>query len=49
MEMPGASGDTVHDIMVAIKEGRLEEGVLDENIDRLLDLILTTSKPFEGD
>ena len=49
MEMPGAGGDTVHDIMVAIKEGRLEEGVLDENIDRLLDLILTTSKPFEGD
>ena len=49
MEMPGAGGDTVHDIMVAIKEGRLEESVLDENIDRLLDLILTTSKPFEGD
>ena len=48
MEMPGAGGDTVHDIMVAIKEGRLEESVLDENIDRLLDLILTTSKPFEG-
>ena len=49
MEMPGAGGDTVRDIMVAIKEGRLEESVLDENIDRLLDLILTTSKPFEGD
>lgn len=49
MEMPGAGGDTVHDIMVAIKEGRLKESVLDENIDRLLDLILTTSKPFEGD
>lgn len=47
IEMPGAGGDTVKDIINAVKEGKLSESVLDENIDRLLELILHTSEPFK--
>ncbi len=35
-------------IMAAMKDGKLDEKYLDEALDRLLDLIFTTSKVFEG-
>lgn len=44
LEMPTTGGETNEDIIKAIKSGKLDESVLDECIDRLLDLIFTTSK-----
>ncbi|MCH5180771.1 MAG: glycoside hydrolase family 3 C-terminal domain-containing protein [Erysipelotrichales bacterium] len=49
LEMPSASGDTAEDIINAIKNGTLDEKVLDENVDRLLTLIFDTNKVFEGE
>ena len=46
LEMPSASGDTVEDIVNAVKEGKLDEKILDENVNRLLGLIFKTSKVF---
>jgi beta-glucosidase len=44
LEMPSTGGQTNSDIVKAVKEGRLDEKILDENVDHLLDLILSTSK-----
>lgn len=43
LEMPTTGGETNKDIIRAIEEGRIEESVLDECVDRLLELIFTTS------
>jgi beta-glucosidase len=48
LEMPSNNGDTNRDIVNAVKEGRLEEKVLDECVDQLLDLAFTTKKATEG-
>lgn len=42
LEMPTTAGDTTLDIISAVKDGKLEEKVLDENIDRLLNIIFET-------
>ena len=42
LEMPSTGGETNEEIVQAIKSGRLEEKLLDECVDRLLDLIFTT-------
>ena len=47
LEMPGACGDTAKDIIEAVKNGTLDEKVLDENIDRLLTLIFDTEEVFK--
>lgn len=44
LEMPGGAIDTSEDIIKAVQEGRLDEEILNDNIDTLLDLILETSK-----
>lgn len=44
LEMPSTGGETNEEIVQAIRSGRLEEKVLDQCVDRLLDLILTTEK-----
>ncbi|WP_078549502.1 beta-glucosidase family protein [Litchfieldia alkalitelluris] len=46
LEMPTTGGETDQEIVEAIKSGRINEEVLDECVDRLLDLIFTTEKPF---
>ncbi|WP_405097238.1 glycoside hydrolase family 3 C-terminal domain-containing protein [Oceanobacillus sp. FSL H7-0719] len=43
LEMPTTNGETDRDIIQAIKAEEIEEKVLDENVDRLLDLIFTTA------
>lgn len=43
LEMPGTL-DRPEEVLNAIKNGELEESVLDDNIDTLLDVILTTMK-----
>ena len=45
--MPGACGDTAKDIIEAVKNGTLDEKVLDENVDRLLTLIFDTEEVFK--
>lgn len=47
LEMPTTGGETNREIVAAVKSGALDESVLDENIDRLLDLIFTTHATME--
>jgi beta-glucosidase len=46
LEMPTTDGETDKEIVEAIKSGKIQEEVLDECVDRLLDLIFTTEKVF---
>jgi len=47
LEMPTTSGETNEEIIEAIRTGKIKEEVLDENVDRLLDLIFTTEEVFK--
>lgn len=47
LEMPSTGGETNEEIVQSIKSGRLEEEVLDDCVDRLLDLIFTTEKALK--
>ncbi len=47
LEMPTTDGETNEDIIKAIKDGIIDEKLLDETVDRLLDLILETSKIYD--
>ncbi|WP_062049549.1 beta-glucosidase [Bacillus sp. JCM 19034] len=51
LEMPTTAGETDREIVEAIREGKLEETVLDQCVDRLLELVFTTEaahkKPHE--
>jgi beta-glucosidase len=47
LEMPTTAGETDEEIVQAIKSGRIKEEVLDECVDRLLDLIFTTEKVYK--
>lgn len=44
LEMPTTAGETDEEIIQAIKNGKIKEEVLDECVDRLLELILTTDE-----
>ncbi|MDD4355543.1 MAG: glycoside hydrolase family 3 N-terminal domain-containing protein, partial [Candidatus Izemoplasmatales bacterium] len=46
LEMPGNKGETDEDIIQAIKNGELDEKVLDENVERYLELLFDTQKAF---
>lgn len=48
LEMPTTDGETNQDIIKAIKSGKIKEEVLDECVDRLLDLIFETTKALEN-
>ncbi len=47
LEMPTNNGETDREIIAAVKEGRLNESVLNENVDRLLNLIFTTEEVYK--
>ncbi|GAA5416945.1 thermostable beta-glucosidase B [Paraliobacillus ryukyuensis] len=47
LEMPTTNGETNQEIIHAIKAGKIPEELLDENVDRLLDLIFTTEKVYQ--
>ena len=47
LEMPTTAGESNKEIIDAIRSGKIKESVLDECVDRLLDLIFTTEKAFE--
>ena len=48
LEMPSSNGQTDKHIVKAVREGRLDEAVLDEQVDRLLDLVLSTQLHVTG-
>lgn len=48
LEMPSSNGQTDKHIVKAVREGRLDEAILDEQVDRLLDLVLTTQPHVTG-
>ncbi|HHV12523.1 MAG TPA: glycosyl hydrolase [Clostridiales bacterium] len=48
LEMPTTAGDTNIEIINAIRNGTLKEEVLDECVDRLLNLIFTTEEVFKN-
>ncbi len=47
LEMPTTAGESNKEIIDAVRSGEISEKVLDECVDRLLDLIFTTEKAFE--
>lgn len=47
LEMPTTGGETDKEIIQAIQDGRLDEAILDENVDRLLDLVFTTEEVYK--
>lgn len=48
LEMPGNNGDTDREIIKAVKEGKLDEKVIDECCDRIIDLAIETSKHIDS-
>lgn len=46
LEMPTTGGETNIDIVNAVKSGKIKEEVLDECVDRLLELIFTTEEVY---
>ncbi|MFA7075790.1 MAG: glycoside hydrolase family 3 C-terminal domain-containing protein, partial [Candidatus Izemoplasmatales bacterium] len=44
LEMPTTNGETNYEIIEAIKNGKISEDVLNENLDRLLTLVFDTDK-----
>lgn len=48
LEMPTTDGETNRDIINAIRSGRIKEEVLDECVDRLLELIFETTEALES-
>lgn len=47
LEMPTTAGETNQEIIAAIENGKISEDVLDECVDRLLDLVFTTEEAFK--
>jgi beta-glucosidase len=45
--MPSTCGETNLDVKKAVEEGRLDVAVVDQAIDRLIDLVLSTHKNIE--
>ena len=48
LEMPSSNGQTDKHIVKAVRAGKLEESILDEQVDRLLDLVLSTQEHITG-
>ena len=48
LEMPTTAGETNREIVAAIQSGRIQEEVLDECVDRLLELIFTTTAALQA-
>ncbi|MRH41628.1 glycosyl hydrolase [Aquibacillus halophilus] len=47
LEMPSAAGETDKEIVQAVRTGKIEEKLLDESVDRVLELIFSTNEVFE--
>ena len=49
LEMPGTGGDGPRQLMQAVADGRITEAEVDTRVDELLDVMLSTRKPFDVD
>ncbi len=49
LEMPGNNGDTDREVIQAVKDGKIEESIVDECADRVIDLAIYTSKAINYD
>jgi len=49
LEMPGAPNGNDEKILAAVKEGQLDEGVLDRAVERILNLIFKAKAAFSGE
>lgn len=49
LEMPSCKGITDQQIIQAVKDGQLDERLLDEQVDRVLDLVFSTAEALEKD
>jgi beta-glucosidase len=47
LEMPTTAGETDREIVQAVREGKIKEEVLDECVDRILDLTFTTEEVYK--
>ena len=48
LEMPGTVGDSDREVLAALKEGRLTQAEVDQRVDELLDVILSTHAATAG-
>ncbi|ANY69910.1 glycosyl hydrolase [Paenibacillus sp. BIHB 4019] len=48
LEMPTTAGETDEEIIQAVKSGKIKEEVLDESVDRLLELIFATEEVYNN-
>lgn len=48
LEMPSSKGQTDRHLVQAVRSGKLEEAVLDEQVDRLLELVFATQPHITG-
>ena len=51
LEMPTTGGDSPEQLIKAVKEGRIDESMVDRRVDELLDVVLKVSdavKPYKG-
>ena len=48
LEMPSSNGQTDQYIVEAVRSGKLEEAVVDEQVDRVLELVLSTQAHITG-
>lgn len=42
LEMPGTGGDSDRELLAALKDGSIQESVIDQRVDELIDVILST-------
>ena len=42
LEMPGTGGDSDQELFAALKDGRMDEATIDQRVDELIDVILST-------
>ena len=48
LEMPTTGGDSAEQLIRAVKEGRIEESMVDRRVDELLDVVLSTHKALKA-
>ena len=48
LEMPSSNGQTDRHIVEAVRSGKLDESILDEQVDRLLELVFSTKPHISG-
>ena len=48
LEMPTSNGETCEDVLLAVKDGKIEERYVDEAVDRLIEFVLEAKKAIDA-